>query len=176
MGVVLRSASLAARPSAQGVRFLYIGPKASPRWTRGDNPLRSYTWDQFVGGDGLSGVHEIAHAMNEIPEEAHAADSTTVLIANTLGPQRIVITDLLEKAMREDNFHVLLLRRGGAYEERMLRGAPQPATTIYSRGSAEHHMFLDREVRQRVRKLPHRNDVYDAITSSDGYSHLVLAQ
>lgn len=174
--VVLRSASLAVSPSAQGVRFLYIGPKPSPRWPRGGNLLRSYTWDQFVGGDGLSGGHEIAHALNEIPEEAHAADSTTVLIANMLGPQRIVITDLLEKAMREDNFHVLLLRRGGLYEERMLRGAPQPATTIYSRGSAGHEVFLDHAVRQKVRKLPHRNDAYDAITSSDGYGHLVLAQ
>lgn len=178
IGAVLRSAALAVHPSARAVRFLYIGDEhLLPAVGDSSRLLGSYTWDHFVDAEPGS---PRATAMTDVPAEARTADGTTVLIANTLDTfedLRLNIIDLVEKAMHEDNFHVLVLRRSGLPGERILRGhpAPQIANTIYSRGGEE--VSLDRDISlklKELRHLPQRKDVYDAMTSDGCY--LVLGQ
>lgn len=172
--IVLRSASLAVHPSAQAVRFLYIGAKNDLPGDTSSQLLDTYTWEHFA--DPLNEWPVRASVINDIPDEAQAADGTTVLIANTVNSfDGLIITDLLGKAMVEDNFHVVLLRRSGAASERVLREltVDKPANTVYGRGIDA--TFLSREIRHKLRGLPvRRKDVYDGITP-DG-SYLVLGQ
>lgn len=176
VGAVMRSVSLAVDPSVQGVRFLYIGSaRLLPEADRA-SLLGTYSWEQFVEAGAVPGIPQKVTAMTKVPAGARTA-VTTVLIAETVSrvDDDVVITDLVEKALREDAFHVLVLRRGGVAGDRTLRGmrGDAPANAVYGRWIDAG--FLDREVRNKLRGLPEpRTGVFDAITA-DGY-HLVLGQ
>ncbi|OFJ52325.1 hypothetical protein BEL07_17920 [Mycolicibacterium grossiae] len=179
VGAVMRSASLAVDPSVQGVRFLYIGAgRLLPEADRA-SLLGAYSWEQFVEAGVVPGDRQKVTAMTKVPARARTA-VTTVLIAETVSridgmDNDVIITDLVEKALREDAFHVLMLRRGGVAGDRTLRGLRgyAPANAVY--GRLIDYGFLDREVRNKLRGLPEpRAGVFDAVTSDGCY--LVLGQ